>query len=111
MKPETQNFFQQVFEIARLVPYGRVTTYSAIAKSLGTAKSARLVGTAMNQSHDPALKVPAHRVVNSKGLLTGKFHFAHPEQMQELLEGEGITVTNDQIQNFNKVFWDPLQEL
>src|SRR5690606_2396961 len=81
MQNKTENFFQQVFEIARLVPKGRVTTYSAIAKALGTAKSARLVGTAMNHSHDPDLKIPAHRVVNSKGLLTGKFHFAYPEQM------------------------------
>ena len=111
MKPETYNFIMQVFEIARLVPKGRVTTYGAIAKALGAAKSSRLVGTAMNHSHDPIYKVPAHRVVNGHGLLTGKFHFAYPEQMQELLEREGVKVSEDRVQDFKMLFWDPLKEI
>ncbi|SMC75524.1 MGMT family protein [Pedobacter nyackensis] len=106
-----QSFYDQVFELVRLIPKGRVTSYGAIAKSLGAGGSARMVGYAMSnagQAHPP---VPAHRVVNSSGLLTGKFHFDPPELMQELLEQEGIVVKGDKIQNFKKHLWDPLVEL
>jgi len=113
-----QSFYDQVFEVARLIPKGRVTSYGAIARSLGSGGSARMVGYAMaNVPRAPANvpgahpPVPAHRVVNSSGLLTGKFHFFPPELMQELLEQEGVVVKNDKVQNFKQVFWDPLQEL
>lgn len=105
------SFYDQVFEIARLVPKGRVTSYGAIAKALGAGGSARMVGYAMSNAGIAHPKVPAHRVVNSSGLLTGKFHFSPPELMQELLEKEGIIVENDKVKDFKKVFWDPLQEL
>lgn len=105
------SFYDQVFEIARLVPKGRVTSYGAIAKALGAGGSARMVGYAMSNAGIAHPKVPAHRVVNSGGLLTGKFHFSPPELMQELLEKEGITVVNDKIKDFKKVFWDPLLEI
>lgn len=105
------SFYEQVFEIARLIPKGRVTSYGAIAKALGAAKSARLVGYAMNFSHTAHPKVPAHRVVNSSGLLTGKFHFSPPELMEQLLEQEGIIVIDNKIKDFKKVFWNPLEEL
>ena len=105
-----ESFFQAVFDIVRQIPKGRVTSYGAIAAALGTKSSSRMVGWAMNQSH--ILKnVPAHRVVNRNGLLTGKMHFAYPEQMQELLEKEGITIHEDQVQNFKEHFWDPVTEL
>lgn len=104
------NFFEQVHKVAREIPFGRVTSYGAIAKALGAAKSSRMVGYAMNLAHQVAEKVPAHRVVNRKGLLTGKHHFASPSLMQELLEAEGVQVKNDQVQNFEQLFWDP-QEL
>ena len=104
------NFFEKVYEIAKQIPFGRVTSYGAIAKYLGAAKSARMVGWAMNASHNNA-DIPAHRVVNRKGLLTGKFHFDGTNLMQQLLESEGITVKENQIQNFNDVFWDPFKEL
>ena len=107
----TDSFYDQVFEIARLVPKGRVTSYGAIAKALGAAGSARMVGYAMSNAGIAHPKVPAHRVVNSSGLLTGKFHFSPPELMQELLEKEGITVVNDKIKDFKKDFWDPLIEI
>lgn len=104
------NFFQDVHEVAKLVPKGRVTSYGAIAKYLGTGRSARMVGWAMNQAHlDP--DIPAHRVVNRNGQLTGKVHFHPPSAMQERLEAEGIAVKNDQIQNFKEHFWDPMTEL
>lgn len=105
------SFYEQVFEIARMVPKGRVTSYGAIAKALGAGGSARMVGYAMSNAGIAHPKVPAHRVVNSSGLLTGKFHFSPPELMQELLEKEGITVVNDKIKDFKKVFWDPLIEI
>lgn len=104
------NFFEKVFEIAKQIPFGRVTSYGAIAKYLGAAKSARMVGWAMNASHNNA-DIPAHRVVNRNGLLTGKFHFDGTNLMQQLLENEGIIVKENQIQNFNVVFWDPFKEL
>jgi methylated-DNA-protein-cysteine methyltransferase-like protein len=103
------NFFEDVFEVAKLIPKGRVTTYGAIARYLGTAGSARMVGWAMNQSHGS--DVPAQRVVNRLGLLTGKHHFENPNRMEELLSEEGVEVKNDKVQNFEKVFWDPMIEL
>jgi methylated-DNA-protein-cysteine methyltransferase-like protein len=109
MKPETLSFFDKVYEVARQIPHGRVTSYGAIAKYLGAARSARMVGYAMNASHTK--DVPAHRVVNRKGLLTGKFHFDGTNLMQQLLESEGIEVKENQIQVFDKLFWDPSKEL
>lgn len=105
------NFYDQVFEIVRLVPKGRVTSYGAIAKALGAGGSARMVGYAMSNAGTAFPEVPAHRVVNSSGLLTGKFHFSPPESMQQLLEAEGILVINDKVKNFRQLFWDPLQEI
>ena len=105
------SFFDDVYEVVRLIPKGRVTSYGAIAAYLGTKKSARMVGWAMNASHTAKPKVPAHRVVNRNGLLTGKHHFATPTRMQELLEKEKIKVENDTIINFEKLFWDPAKEL
>ena len=109
MQQDTLNFFDKVYEVARQIPYGRVTSYGAIAKYLGAARSARMVGYAMNGSHNK--DVPAHRVVNRKGLLTGKHHFDGTNLMQQLLESEGIIVVENQIQNFDEVFWEPLKEL
>lgn len=107
---ESSNFFDRVYQVARQIPYGRVTSYGAIATYLGTARSARMVGYAMNGSN---LKedVPAHRVVNRKGILTGKHHFQGTNLMQQLLESEGIEVIDNQIQNFEKYFWNPSEEL
>jgi len=105
----SNSFFEDVYEVAKLIPEGRVTSYGAIARYLGTGGSARMVGWAMNQSH--GRDVPAHRVVNRVGLLTGKHHFKDPDQMQYLLEAEGIKVKNDKIIDFEKVFWDPVKEL
>jgi methylated-DNA-protein-cysteine methyltransferase-like protein len=104
------SFFEAVFDIVRLIPEGRVTSYGAIAAALGTKSSARMVGWAMNASHT-LNDVPAHRVVNRKGLLSGKMHFADPDQMQELLEKEGLQVIDDEIRDFAKHFWDPVVEL
>ncbi|WP_370214772.1 MGMT family protein [Mesoflavibacter profundi] len=109
MKPETLSFYEKVYEVARLIPYGRVTSYGAIANYLGAKRSARLVGYAMNGSHNK--DVPAHRVVNRKGLLTGKHHFEGTNLMQQLLESEGIKVKENQIQDFETVFWDPQKHL
>ena len=103
-------FFEKVYQVAALIPFGRVTSYGAIAKYLGSPKSARMVGWAMNASHlNP--DVPAHRVVNRKGLLTGKHHFEGTNLMQQLLESEGIEVIKNQIQDFEELFWDPINEL
>ncbi|QRM88350.1 methylated-DNA--[protein]-cysteine S-methyltransferase [Lacinutrix sp. WUR7] len=110
MQEKTLNFFEKVYEVARLIPDGRVTSYGAIAKYLGAAKSARMVGYAMNGSHNKE-DIPAHRVVNRKGLLTGKFHFDGTNLMQQLLENEGVEVVENQIQNFEALFWDPAKEL
>lgn len=109
MQSDTISFFEKVYEVAKQIPYGRVTSYGAIAKYLGATRSARMVGYAMNGSHGK--DVPAHRVVNRKGLLTGKHHFDGTNLMQQLLESEGIKVVNNQIQNFDKVFWEPSTEL
>jgi len=110
MKPESLNFFNQVYEVAKLIPYGRVTSYGAIANYLGAARSARMVGYAMNASHSMD-DIPAHRVVNRKGLLTGKHHFDGTNLMQQLLESEGIEVVENQIKNFDAIFWNPSREL
>lgn len=106
-----ESFFELVFEVARQIPKGRVTSYGAIAAALGTKLSARMVGWAMNGSFRVRPKVPAHRVVNRNGMLSGKMHFAYPEQMQELLEKEGMKVVNDKVQDLEKRFWDPAKEL
>lgn len=109
MKPETLNFFDKVYEVAKQIPFGKVTSYGAIAKYLGASRSARMVGYAMNGS--VGKDVPAHRVVNRNGILTGKHHFEGTNLMQQLLESEGIEVVDNQIQHFNTVFWDPAKEL
>lgn len=101
-----ENFFERVYEIARQIPYGKVTSYGAIAKALGAARSARMVGWAMNASHNRE-DVPAHRVVNRLGLLSGKHHFDGTNLMQQLLESEGIKVKDNQIVDFKKHFWEP----
>lgn len=106
MKPENENFFERVYQIVRQIPEGKVTSYGAIAKMLGTARSARMVGWAMNAAHNLE-DVPAHRVVNRKGLLTGKHHFEGTNLMQQLLENEGITISDNQIQNLENHFWEP----
>lgn len=103
-----QTFFELVFEVARQVPKGRVTSYGAIAASLGAKSSSRMVGWAMNLAGSARPKVPAHRVVNRNGMLSGKHHFGTPTRMQELLEKEGIEVKNDKVVNFSKLFWDPM---
>jgi methylated-DNA-protein-cysteine methyltransferase-like protein len=108
---ESDNFFEKVYKTARLIPFGRVTSYGAIAKYLGAARSARMVGWAMNNSHNQTEEVPAHRVVNKKGLLSGKHYFEGTNLMQQLLENEGIVVLENQIQNLEKVFWNPIDEL
>jgi methylated-DNA-protein-cysteine methyltransferase-like protein len=108
---ESDNFFDKVYSTARLIPFGRVTSYGAIAKYLSAARSARMVGWAMNKSHNQTEEVPAHRVVNKKGLLTGKHHFDGTNLMQQLLENEGVVVIENQIQNLEEVFWNPSEEL
>lgn len=105
------NFFQRVYEVTNLIPKGRVTTYGAIARYLGTARSARMVGWALNNSHTMPGFIPAHRVVNRSGMLSGKHHFGGQKVMQQLLENEGIIVEDDCILNFEKLFWDPMKEL
>jgi methylated-DNA-protein-cysteine methyltransferase related protein len=105
------DFYDQVFEVVRLIPPGRVTSYGAIAAYLGSVQSSRMVGWAMNNAHTQKKYVPAHRVVNRNGVLTGKHHFGTSPIMQELLEAEGISVENDQIIDFDKCFWDPMTEL
>lgn len=105
------NFFEKVYAVTRLVPVGRITTYGAIARYLGSAQSARMVGWALNSTKQLPKWVPAHRVVNRKGLLTGKMHFPGSETMRELLESEGIKVVDDKIENFNELLWDPMKEL
>ncbi|MGB0521480.1 MAG: MGMT family protein [Flammeovirgaceae bacterium] len=107
---DQKNFFQDVYDVVRLIPKGRVTTYGSIANYLGMKRGARMVGWAMNQAF--ALDdVPAHRVVNRKGELTGRHHFSPPTRMEELLTQEGVSVKNDQVSNFDQLFWDPMIEL
>tara|TARA_R110000823_G_scaffold302797_1_gene424086 strand:- start:383 stop:718 length:336 start_codon:yes stop_codon:yes gene_type:complete len=105
-KPNNDNFFERVYEVARQIPYGKVTSYGAIAKALGAARSARMVGWAMNASHNRE-DVPAHRVVNRVGLLSGKHHFDGTNLMQQLLESEGIEIIDNKIIDFEKHFWEP----
>jgi methylated-DNA-protein-cysteine methyltransferase-like protein len=107
---DKSDFFENVYAVVRLIPKGRVTSYGAIACYLGSKQSSRLVGWAMNASHK-LNGVPAHRVVNRKGILTGKHHFETSNRMQELLEKEGVNIKEDQIMNFNELFWDPIKEL
>ncbi len=109
--PKTKDFFQNVFDVVRLIPKGRVTSYGAIAKYLGTGGSSRMVGWAMNASHGVKPKVPAHRVVNRNGMLSGKVHFETPTTMQMLLEKEKIKVQKETVLDFEKLFWDPAIEL
>lgn len=105
--PEKSEFFDMVYEVVRCIPKGRVTSYGAIAKYLGAARSSRMVGYAMNASFTQFPPVPAHRVVNRNGELTGRMHFEHPFKMQELLEAEGIKVVDHRIEGFKELFWDP----
>ena len=108
---DSDSFFKKVYEIAKLIPKGRVTSYGSIAEYIGTRGSARMVGWAMNASHSDVTNVPAHRVVNRRGLLTGKHHFGGISVMQQLLENEGIEVVDDKIVKFEELFWDPAKEL
>ena len=105
-----KNFFEDVYQVVQLIPKGRITTYGAVAEYLGLKSSARMVGWAMNKSHSEP-DVPAHRVVNRNGLLTGKHHFETPDTMKQLLEKEGIKIEKNRIVNFNKHFWEPKKEL
>jgi methylated-DNA-protein-cysteine methyltransferase-like protein len=109
MAGKNDSFFERVYQVVRHIPEGRVTTYGAIAKYLGAARSARMVGWAMNNSH--TLEVPAHRVVNRQGLLTGKHHFGGTNVMQQLLEEEGVMIQGDQVQKIDEILWDPSAEL
>lgn len=106
-----ESFFQKVYEVVKLIPHGRVTSYGAIGAYLGTRGSARMVGWAMNASHSFPQSLPAHRVLNRIGVLTGKHHFGSPDIMKQLLENEGHIIANDKIVGFEKVFWDPAKEL
>ncbi|TVR41834.1 MAG: MGMT family protein [Bacteroidia bacterium] len=101
------SFFEKVYAVVEMIPRGRVSTYGAIAAYLGSKGASRMVGWAMNNSHKADPSLPAHRVVNRIGVLTGKHHFGSPGMMQQLLENEGIMIKNDQVQNFSEVFWDP----
>jgi len=107
---KNDNFFAKVYQVAKQIPYGRVTSYGAIAKYLGVARSARMVGWAMNAAHNMP-EIPAHRVVNRKGLLSGKHHFDGTNLMQQLLESEGVIIKDNQVINFDKYFWSPLENL
>jgi methylated-DNA-protein-cysteine methyltransferase-like protein len=110
-KQNNNDFFTRVYEITGLIPFGRVTSYGAIARYLGTGRSARTVGWALNICHDNPAFIPAHRVVNRNGLLTGKRHFGNSTTMQQLLENEGLIIEDDRILNFTEKFWDPSSEL
>jgi methylated-DNA-protein-cysteine methyltransferase-like protein len=108
---ENNDFFSKVYEVTKRIPYGRITSYGAIARYLGSGRSARMVGWALNVSHSNRGFIPAHRVVNRNGLLSGKFHFGNSTTMEQLLENEGIIIENDRIINFEEKFWDPETEL
>ncbi len=108
---QNDNFFEKVYQVTRKIPFGRVTSYGAIAKYIGSPQAARMVGWALNKSLSQKKFVPAHRVVNQKGLLTGKKHFGSSSIMRELLESENVIIENDKIKNFETVFWDPYKEL
>lgn len=105
------SFFEQVYDVVRQIPKGRVTTYGAIAKALGSGLSARMVGWAMNHAHSDSSRIPAQRVVNRNGQLSGKAHFGTPTRMQELLEQDGVAIENDTVKEFRKLFWDPAADL
>jgi methylated-DNA-protein-cysteine methyltransferase-like protein len=105
------DFFSKVYEVTKRIPYGRITSYGAIARYLGSGRSARMVGWALNVSHSNREFIPAHRVVNRNGLLSGKFHFGNSTTMEQLLENEGIIIENDLIINFEEKFWDPSKKL
>jgi methylated-DNA-protein-cysteine methyltransferase-like protein len=111
MKADSNSFFCDVWDVARAVPHGRVTSYGAIARYLGSARSARMVGWAMNAAHTAEQPVPAHRVVNRNGQLSGKHHFPGSNLMCQLLESEGVEVKDDQVVQFSQLFWDPMVEL
>jgi len=106
-----EDFFVRVYQVVREIPCGRVTTYGAIARYIGSPQSARMVGWAMNSSHSQKEFVPAHRVINRNGMLSGKHHFGGPRIMQELLESEGLKIEDDHVERFDSVFWDPNTEL
>jgi methylated-DNA-protein-cysteine methyltransferase related protein len=110
-KSNNEGFFEKVYDVTRLIPYGRVTSYGAIARFLGSGQSARMVGWALNSSHTLPDYIPAHRVVNRNGLLTGKHHFGNSSTMQQLLENEGLIIEENKITNFSENFWDPATEL
>ncbi|MBW6490145.1 MAG: MGMT family protein [Lentimicrobium sp.] len=105
------SFFDAVYHVVKLIPHGKVTSYGAIAGFLGSKGSVRMVGWAMNASHHSTAQIPAHRVVNRNGMLTGKFHFGDPQLMAQLLSSEGAVIENDRIVNFKEMFWDPLKEI
>jgi methylated-DNA-protein-cysteine methyltransferase-like protein len=111
VKKDKESVYDAIYDVVRSVPKGRVTSYGAVAKAIGTASGARVVGYAMNLCHGVTPKVPAHRVVNRNGMLTGKHHFSPPEKMQQLLEKEGVKVEDDKVADFDKLFWDPMKEL
>jgi methylated-DNA-protein-cysteine methyltransferase-like protein len=111
LNPGNEDFFRRVYDVTKMIPYGRITSYGAIARYLGTRGSARMVGWALNSSHNVNEFIPAHRVVNRNGMLTGKYHFGNSSTMQQLLENEGFTVTDDIVIDFNEKFWDPSAEL
>lgn len=108
---KTISFYDQVYQVVRLIPRGRVTSYGAIASYLGSKSSARMVGYAMNAAHTASPPVPAQRVVNRNGMLTGKFNFGSPDLMQQLLENEGVKIEDDKVSEFKSIFWDPAIEL
>lgn len=110
LSEQNADFFDRVYEVVKLIPEGRVTSYGAIANYLGAKRSSRMVGWAMNAAHQHP-EIPAHRVVNRQGLLTGKMHFADPDEMEQRLALEGISVMNDQVQDFKVVYWNPMEEL
>ena len=110
-KANNDDFFSRVYEVTKRIPYGRVTSYGAIAKYLGAGRSARMVGWALNACHNSTVFIPAHRVVNHKGILTGKFHFGNSTTMEQLLSNEGVEVRNNTVVDFNNKFWDPITEL
>ena len=110
LSEQNADFFERVYEVVKLIPEGRVTSYGAIANYLGAKRSSRMVGWAMNAAHQHP-EIPAHRVVNRQGLLTGKMHFADPNEMEQRLALEGINVVNDQVQDFKTVYWNPIEEL
>jgi methylated-DNA-protein-cysteine methyltransferase related protein len=111
MVSEDPCFFEKVYQVARLIPYGRITTYGAIARYLGSARSSRMVGWALNNCHSKGEFIPAHRVVNRNGLLSGKHHFGTPSAMQQLLGNENVEVIDDKVVKFKELFWDPCREL